>query len=61
MLHSAHPGGRAFDDQPINDLEAEGRRLSRFETMGHTPGGFAPRPARVSPEQPLTRDLRRQR
>ncbi|MEM1316440.1 MAG: transglutaminase family protein, partial [Pseudomonadota bacterium] len=61
VLHAAHPGGRAFDDQPINDLEAEGRRLARFETIGHTPGGFAPRPARVSPEQPLTLDLRRQR
>ena len=61
VLHSAHPGGRAFDTQPINDLEAEGRRLSRFETIGHTPGRMRPLSPRISPDQPLTLDLRRQR
>ena len=61
VLRSAHPGGRAFDTQPINDLEAEGRRLARFETIGHTPGRMQPAPARISPDQPLTLDLRRQR
>ena len=61
VLHAAHPGGRAFDNQPVNELEAEGRRLARFEAMGHTPGRMRPRPARVHPDQPLTLDLRRQR
>jgi uncharacterized protein (DUF2126 family) len=60
MLHAAHPGGRSFETQPVNDLEAEGRRLARFEAMGHAPGQWAPRPARLSPEAPLTLDLRRQ-
>ncbi|MEO0760619.1 MAG: transglutaminase family protein, partial [Pseudomonadota bacterium] len=59
--HVAHPGGRGFDDQPVNDLEAEGRRMARFVPHGHTPGRYAPRPPRVSPEFPLTLDMRRQR
>ncbi|MEM6422849.1 MAG: transglutaminase family protein, partial [Pseudomonadota bacterium] len=59
--HVAHPGGRGFDDQPVNDLEAEGRRMARFVPFGHSPGRFAPRPPRISPEFPLTLDLRRQR
>ena len=58
--HVAHPGGRSFDTQPVNDLEAEGRRLSRFVAHGHQPGVFQPIAARVSPEFPLTLDLRRQ-
>ena len=60
VLHASHPGGRSFDDQPINDLEAEGRRLARFETIGHSPGALRPRAPRISEEQPLTLDLRRQ-
>ncbi|MEM7743990.1 MAG: transglutaminase family protein, partial [Pseudomonadota bacterium] len=58
--HVAHPGGRSFDDQPVNDLEAEGRRLSRFIPFGHEPGAFIPLAPRLSPEFPLTLDLRRQ-
>jgi len=58
--HVAHPGGRGFDDQPVNDLEAEGRRLSRFVPHGHTAGPSSPRVARTSPDYPLTLDLRRQ-
>jgi uncharacterized protein (DUF2126 family) len=61
VLHAVHPGGRSFETQPVNDLEAEGRRLARFEAIGHTPGASRPRAARISPEAPLTLDLRRQR
>ncbi|MCL5776338.1 transglutaminase family protein [Limibaculum sp. FT325] len=56
----AHPGGRSFETQPVNDLEAEGRRMARFEAMGHRPGQVWPRAPRLSPEFPLTLDLRLQ-
>ncbi|MFK7942505.1 MAG: DUF2126 domain-containing protein [Paracoccaceae bacterium] len=58
--HVAHPGGRSFDTQPVNDLEAEGRRLARFVAHGHQPGDYQPAVPQISPEFPLTLDLRRQ-
>ncbi|MEM9735093.1 MAG: transglutaminase family protein, partial [Pseudomonadota bacterium] len=58
--HVAHPGGRPFDEQPVNDLEAEGRRMARFVPHGHTPGHWQPRAARMHPDFPLTLDFRRQ-
>jgi uncharacterized protein (DUF2126 family) len=57
--HVAHPGGRSFDTFPGNGNEAEARRLSRFEKMGHSVGPFVPVPERTHPEFPLTLDLRR--
>ena len=56
----AHPGGRNFDedDIPVNDNAAEGRRLSRFLPMGHTPGYCPAPPKEHNPNFPNTLDLR---
>ena len=57
--HVSHPGGRNFEVFPVNAYEAEGRRLARFEGMGHSPGGFLARNMPRNPEFPMTLDLRR--
>ena len=55
---AAHPGGRAHEDRPINELEAEGRRLARF-SHEHSTGLVVPQYLPRSSEFPRTLDLRR--
>lgn len=56
--HVAHPGGRSFETFPVNENEAEGRRLARFEAMGHSPGKVKIPKQENNPDFPATLDLR---
>ena len=53
----AHPGGRSYDDFPVNDYAAETRRMTRFWDYGHTPGVIIRPPLATTPvaasEKPL--------
>lgn len=62
--HVVHPGGRAYEDHPVNAMSAEARRASRFQAGGHTSGpvdvdAVAPIDAGSGLEYPTTLDLRR--
>ena len=57
--HVSHPGGRSHDTFPQTALEAESRRLARFQALGHSAGPMAPIPPEDNPELPHTLDLRR--
>ena len=57
--HVAHPGGRNLEVFPVNAFEAEGRRLARFEDMGHTAGRTVSGSSATHPDFPMTLDLRR--
>ena len=49
----AHPGGRSYDDFPVNNYAAETRRMTRFWDYNHTPGVII-RPPLASTEIPAS-------
>lgn len=59
QYHVGHPGGLNPATFPVNALEAETRRATRFLAFGHTPGAITMEETAPSAEFPLTLDLRR--
>jgi len=58
QYHVEHPGGRNPERYPVNANEAEGRRLARFSTLGHSPGKIDVEPVPTNADFPFTLDLR---
>ena len=58
QYHVGNPSGLNPGTFPVNAFEAESRRASRFFDMGHTQGPIEMPKVTVSPESPMTLDLR---
>ena len=54
--HVSHPGGRAYETFPVNALEAESRRINRFQSTDYTPSAieFNPASTKVTDFRPHT-------
>ncbi len=61
QYHVMHPGGRHYDQFPVNSYEAESRRLARFTTLAHSTGRIDVAPVERSRDFPYTLDLRLRR
>lgn len=59
QYHVVHPGGRAYEDFPLNAYVAESRRRSRFFKINKTPGKVEVGKPVVNADYPLTLDLQR--
>lgn len=59
-LHLGDPGGRNTEVLPVNALEAESRRATRFQPFGHSTGQFQPHSVRSVAGLKFTLDLRYQ-
>ncbi len=57
--HVSHPGGVNSANFPVNALDAEARRASRFQAMGHTGGPVTLPLGEHNTDYPMTLDLRR--
>ncbi|MFT7090887.1 MAG: hypothetical protein ACJAYW_000849, partial [Candidatus Azotimanducaceae bacterium] len=51
----SHPGGRSYDNFPVNAFEAESRRISRFSDTEHTQGAYGEPDPYTNPGTPPPR------
>ncbi|HET9870360.1 MAG TPA: transglutaminase family protein, partial [bacterium] len=59
LLHTFHPGGRSYEQMPVNAEEAESRWKARFEAVGRVSGDVEAPGPEDNGDFPHTLDLRR--